>query len=352
MSAQNISQRIKSARIMCGLSMNELCSKLGNAVSKQAISKYESGQMTPSAAVLSAMADAMGVGLDFFCRSTCVEVKSVNYRKKSSLGKKSQMRILAICCDRIERYKELESLVLDNVAFTNPIEDIVVSMNTDMEDVALALRKQWWVGKAVLPNIADLFEDKGIKVLFVNEETDFDGMTIMLKGDAAPVIVVNESMPTERVRFTLMHELGHSLIRFADDVPENERERFCHRFASIMLLPKELMLHDLGMHRRHISLQELFALKKTYGASVAAIMMRARDLGIITPSYYKTFVIKCLNKNRTEEGWGEYDGKEYPSRFRQLLFRATSEEIISMSRAAELSGRNLADFRNEYFHAI
>ena len=92
---------------------------------------------------------------------------------------------------------------------------------------------------------------------------------------------------------------------------------------------------------------ELIAIKETYGISIQAIMARAKDLEIISDSYYVAFR-KWINKNRTEEGLGNYIGKEQSTRFKQLLFRATSEEIISMSKAANLANKKLASFRDEF----
>ena len=42
------SARLKNARIMKGLSMDELCSSMGNLVSKMTISKYENGLLAPN----------------------------------------------------------------------------------------------------------------------------------------------------------------------------------------------------------------------------------------------------------------------------------------------------------------
>ena len=61
-------QRLKQARILKQLSMDQLVSKIGGLVSKQAISKYESGQMMPSDDVLCALCVALGVEPDYFYR--------------------------------------------------------------------------------------------------------------------------------------------------------------------------------------------------------------------------------------------------------------------------------------------
>ena len=57
---------------------------------------------------------------------------------------------------------------------------------------------------------------------------------------------------------------------------------------------------------------------------------------------------KFYENHKKEIGYGEYKGVEHSSRFKQLLYRATAEEIISMSKAASLSNIKLAQFRDEF----
>ena len=52
------SARLKNARVMKGLSMDELCSAMGNVVSKMAISKYENGQLAPNSGIIIALSKA------------------------------------------------------------------------------------------------------------------------------------------------------------------------------------------------------------------------------------------------------------------------------------------------------
>ena len=58
--------------------------------------------------------------------------------------------------------------------------------------------------------------------------------------------------------------------------------------------------------------------------------------------------LKFINKNRAEEGLGAYPGKEQAFRFKQLLYRAAAEEIIFLSKAANLSNQKIAQFRKEF----
>ena len=52
--------RLRAARKMAGLSMEDLAAKLGGRVTKQAISKYERGQMMPSPEVMERLVEVLG----------------------------------------------------------------------------------------------------------------------------------------------------------------------------------------------------------------------------------------------------------------------------------------------------
>lgn len=79
-------------------------------------------------------------------------------------------------------------------------------------------------------------------------------------------------------------------------------------------------------------------------------MARAKGLDIISGDQFRKFK-KWINSNESRQkeiGFGDYKGIEHSSRFKQLLYRATAEEIISISKAASLSNVKLAQFRDEF----
>ena len=74
---------------MKGLSMDELCSSMGNLVSKMTISKYENGLLAPNSGIVIALSKALNQPIDYFFRPFTVQVESVKFRKKVlSLKKK------------------------------------------------------------------------------------------------------------------------------------------------------------------------------------------------------------------------------------------------------------------------
>ena len=115
-----------------------------------------------------------------------------------------------------------------------------------------------------------------------------------------------------------------------------------------MLLPEKTIKAELGEHRNKLSTLELGNIKKQYGISMQAIVMRAKVCDIINDNYTRQFffIIKQLNW-KVDEPF-EYQGAEESNRFEQLLFRALIEDQISMSKAASLNNQSLADFKKAH----
>ena len=151
----------------------------------------------------------------------------------------------------------------------------------------------------------------------------------------------------ERKRLTALHELGHLILNLEDGITDREKERLCFQFAGAMLLPKPTLIAEIGESRSHFSVPELVAIKEAYGVSIQAIMARAKDLEIINEFQFISFR-KWISRNRAEVGLGNFRGLEQAFRFKQLIYRAAAEEVISLSKAANLSNQKLAEFRKEF----
>jgi Zn-dependent peptidase ImmA (M78 family)/DNA-binding XRE family transcriptional regulator len=344
-----VGKRIKSARILAGLSLRELAERMNGLVSHTAITKYEKGAMLPDSAMLVALGKALNVKTDYFFRPYTVSIESIEFRKRSNLSGKGVSTIREEVTDRLANYIELEQFLNLSLTFTNPIKGHVIYTSEDLEEAVNQLRTDWKLGFNALPNVIELLEEKEVKVIELNAEEDFDGLSGWAS-DGIPVVVVNENFPIERKRFTALHELGHLVLNFETTLDYKTKERLCHQFAGAMLMPRETFLKALAPPRNSISLSELIILKETYGISVQAIMARAKQLKVIDENRYLQFR-KWISKNealRKEIDLGKFLGREHSSRFKQLLYRATAEEVISMSKAANLANQKLATFRDEY----
>lgn len=345
--------RFKSARLMNGFSLQDLANAIDNKLSRQALHRYEKGEVMPDSEKINMLSKALNVNTDYFFRTTKVELGSIEYRKLNKMSSKDAAMISEKTKEYLSRYLELEEILGLSNEFNNPLEGIEpVTKYEDVNKAANTLRDKWELGKGPLFNIVELLEDKKIKVLKLEVDDNFDGLQTCVNGNI-PVIVYNlkKTNKPDRIRFTLLHELAHLLLNFGD-ITEKEKETLCHEFSGAMLLPEDTIKGELGAHRSKLSTIELGNIKKQYGISMQAIVMRAKACGIISDSYTSQFFSFMDQMNWRIDEPIEYVGVEESNHFEQLLFRALIEDQISMSKAASLSNKSLSEFKKEHQQMI
>ena len=339
--------RLKSARKMAGLSMEDLVKKAGGVVTKQSISKYEKGMMKPASDVLICLASALGVKPEYFFRHTTIEISEIQFRKRAKLSAKKIESLRQRTIDFLERYIELETILGLQEEFVNPLINTSIKNYNDVEKAAIQLRDNWNTGLVPITNLLELLEENGIKVYEVHNVEDFDGLSARIGN--IHIIVINKDLSADRIRFTAAHELAHILCKF----PKGSREeKLCHTFAGAFLLPKSVLERELMKKREQISLWELEEIKQLYGISIQAIVKRAHIFGIVSDFYYRNFQIMINQKGWRKKEPVEYVGREEAIRFKQLLHYAVNEEVITLSRGAELANISLSDFKEDVRAAV
>lgn len=342
-----LGDRIRQARVRKAFSLRALADAAG-AISAQAISNYETGKDAPSSGVLLRLAKALDVPFDYFFRTVKVELGTPAYRKHCKLSKSEMALLESSVEDAVERYVEAESLISIDVVSKLTIPSELSTNATSLEDVekkASALRQAWNVGTAPIDNLTELLEDHNIKVIFTRSGEHFDGCAF--PEGAIPVIVVNSAKPTDRIRFDLIHELGHLLLRFPTDWDDKAIEAAAHRFAGAFLVPADAARKELGDGRQTISVLELSKLKLKYGMSMQAWLRRAKDLGIVSEATYNRLYVKIIVRNnwRLQEPF-ELKTPEGSTRMERIIARAYTDSLISDVRAAELLQVPREDFLN------
>lgn len=332
---------------MSGLSLQDLSDQLNGDLSKQALSRLETGEQSPDSDTLSKLCSALNVTLDYFFKDASVELDQVEFRKLKKLPVKEQERVISTTKEYLERYLELENLlgITDRTSFvlrSYPIRDM-----GDIPGAVKEMRNILKAGNDPIYNCVELLEEHNIKVYHVIADPSFSGMSTII-GNEVAVIVFNdhEDIPLVRKRFTILHELAHVYLRL-DDFDERECERFCDAFAGGVLLPDEKLLDYFGGKRVTVFTKELQFIKKNYGIALSAIMYRAKMLGLISESYMKYFMIRYNQNLKKSERMG-YTGREESDRFMQLLIRGIAQEIISTTKAAALNNMTLGEFREKY----
>lgn len=350
-SDQNIfGARLKLARKMAGMSLQDLSDALVNKVTKQALSKYEQGLMNPTSEVLMTIAKTLNLKPDYFLKPTNVELGEVLFRKKASLTKRDEDIIVEKVRDYVERYQELEEILNVTSEFINPMVDFEIKIKSDVEDAAVKVRELWCLGNNPIPNLVEMLELKGIKVLLIDEVDAIDGLAA-ITSNGTPVIVVNRrDKSLERVRFTIVHELAHLILDLSVVGDNNKQiEEWCHYFSTCFLLPSNMLLQMIGGGKRsYIAIKELINIKEYYGISIRAIVHRLKQLEVITDSYYQRWVIYMSKTYGSKDEPGQYKGEENARGFTQLISRALAEGIISLSKAATLCNTSIDSLRKDF----
>jgi len=337
-----IGNRLKRSREALGLSLRDLEAAIHGQVSAQAIGKYERDEMMPSSTVLLALSKALDVSPEYLLSEQEIELVGVDFRKATHAGTREERAVEAVILDHVERYLELEELFPGSdaewVAPDGP--EFEIQRIEDAEEAAEALRKLWFLGMDPIPLMAELLEERGVKVIAQDLPISVSGSKAFVRrnqGPDVPVIVVNEHHNGERQRFSLAHELAHLVLR-CSSLDEKEQEKAADRFAGAFLMAKDMMFRVLGKHRTSISLGELAELKKLFKVSIASLVVRCSQLGVITRAVYGRLFgqIKALGWNGPSSKEPNLLEPEVPQRMERMCLRAVSEGAISESKAAEL----------------
>jgi transcriptional regulator with XRE-family HTH domain len=331
-------RRLRALRLARGLTLDELSQAMGGLVTKQALSKYEAGSAVPSPRVLVALARALGVKSAELLAESRVEVQLLAFRKRASMTKSALRQLESAVAIDLENRVRLQELVGQVCTDNLPIGRLEVESVEAADDAAQHLRMAWHLGTDPIAHMTGVLEDHCVHVITVEAPEKFDGMAAIAESGErafAAAVVTRRGIAGERQRLNLGHELGHLLLRPADDVDE---EKAAFRFAAALLAPREAILSDVGPRRSEITRDELLLLKRTYGLSMQALVYRLHDLGVISDRYYQQWW-KYINVM----GWKRQEPEELPAEvpawLEQSTLRALSEGLIGESEANRLLGR-------------
>lgn len=338
------SQRLINARKIRCLSQRDLSKLLEGKISPTAIAKYEKGLMMPSSNVLILLSNALNMSLDYFFRPFVVSINpnDFEFRKKSSLGAKKVESVKYLVCSDTEKYIEIETILGISNNFPLDYSNMSVECGHDAKVLAARFRKDMNIGSDAIVSAIDLLESSGVKIIEIEADKSFSGTCN--KANTMPIIVVNKNMSSERKRLTIFHELGHLLMKCSDGV---NKEKMCDVFANEVLIPSEKFKGLIGESRHDISLIELQSIQREFGISVDALMVKARQLNIITETRYTSFHKKknALPKFKDAVEKSLYHN-ENTCRFNRLVYRALASEIISFSKAASLLDSSVTKVRD------
>jgi len=245
------------------------------------ISKIEHGLQDPPAGLVERCARALEYPPEFFYQRGQIHGLPLRYhRKRQSIQRKTLDRIHAEVMIRtlhIERLIRSGALEAQTVLQIPEID--VEEYEGSIEDIARAVRAQWQLPRGPIQNLVEVLEGAGAMVVpceFRVREVDAIGIRFP---HLPPLLFVNISIPTDRLRFTLAHELGHLIMH---RLPNPHMEEEANRFAAEFLMPAE----DIRPQLYQVSLPVLATLKKIWRVAMSALLVRAKTLKTITQRQY------------------------------------------------------------------
>lgn len=304
-------QRLRQARLYKGLSINDLAELLG--VSKQAISQYETSNVTPDFDKMRIITNKLNFPSSYFFQEDSLDVNTrttyfralLSANKNARLQQVVKIKHLAMIYEILNNYLEFPPLNLPDVSeFLNQDE-------INYELIAQKVREYWDIGSKPIEDFPYLLEKNGIIVATYpvsQDNIDAYSQKINVEGNDKFIIVLSDDKNSAvRSNFDAAHELGHILLHDWNlDLEELPREEFkkqekqANNFAAAFLLPKEAFLKDVSLYPK--DLKYYIELKRKWKVSISAMLIRANKLGVINDNQYQYLMKQmAFNKWRQNE---------------------------------------------------
>lgn len=267
-------------RRMVGMSQADLEAATG--ISQGLISKVEQGLKDPSDEQLEKISFALNCLTSFFYQAEREYGPPMSahpmYRKKASVGQKVLDKVIAELSVRLGHVRVLLQSVDMEPELPLPQYD-ADEFSGQIEEIASMVRRAWYVPHGPVRSLIDYVERAGIIVVFSEmESARIDGASYQVAG-MPPVIFLNKSMPADRMRFSLAHELGHIVMH---RIPSPDMEQQADEFAAALLMPKE----DIASELSDFTLAKAAQLKPYWKVSMGALIVRAKTIGKIDHGTY------------------------------------------------------------------
>lgn len=277
-------EMVTMARDFRGLTQQELADKMG--VKQPYIGKLEAGLLGDAADELAPrLSEALSFPIEFFFiqeQRIGVGSSALYYRKRAKLNASDRKRIHALVnILRINIKKMLDAVELEPIRRIPKVA--LEDSGKTAQSVAQELRASWNIPYGPIKNVTALLEGAGILVVPCDFGTpDMDGTASWLN-DSPPTIFINRYLPGDRWRHTLCHELAHLIMH---DMPNPSMEDEADAFAAELLAPAHEIKADLT-RIQPIRFAKLLPLKSHWKVSASSLIMRSRQLGLISPDQEK-----------------------------------------------------------------
>lgn len=307
---------LKMLRLFNEMSLEDVAARIDK--SRQYLHKLETGQTYPTEELTNQLAQLFKVKSEiFFTLKPTIQEEQIHFRSQRTSRKMAKQIVIARA-DYMVRLVDYIETKLRLTPFNIPIyEDTQNYTGDDIERVAEECRKHWGLGLGPISNMSRFCEKLGIVITsFSSISKEVDALSLATK---RPIIVRNDAkLSACRQRFDIGHELGHLILHDGTVTGDRLTEGQAHRFASAFLLPRTMLTTNFPVlfNGRRFNWKAMSEFKRTWKISKAAILYRARQLGLLTEEQYVSGVVYL---KRTGEAISESEDSEIPLEQPELL---------------------------------
>ncbi len=330
-------ERLTMARQLAGLRKSHLAQLI--EMSPASVTSWESGTKQPNRATVAKLALALRVEPQFFSGGAPPRVAKPHFRSLQSTSQvardeaEAYGRFVAEVAGMLESAVEFPQVLLPDL----PVDPDELEMTP--EEAARHAREFFGASAGPIQHMVRLVERGGVVVVF-SELAVAAIDAYSLHTATRPVIVLNPAKDDYyRQRFDTAHELGHLIMHHDAEPGGKAAEEQANRFASEFLMPADQIGSLLPNSTSGKAWALLAELKEHWGVSLAALLFRARALGVMGDISYRNAMVRM-----SQNGWrraepGRLSALEMPSmlpRAKELL------EEAGVDSAAFLSGSGLS----------
>ncbi|MGF2145385.1 helix-turn-helix domain-containing protein [Vagococcus fluvialis] len=295
-------ERLKEARLFNQMTISEIADLLG--VTKQMVSKYENGKSSPSLDSTFKLVQELKFPREFYYTRDkySLHTQGTFFRSRYTSTQKEK-----IPSEYSKKYTAIIRDYLNEFLDFPELDWNLTNKSMSPTEYAEFIRKEWNLEEKPIIDVMNLLEEKGFVVTTVSNQSDkvdaFSSSVMINENKYFVILLEGNSYSFYRQQFSLAHELGHWLMHDGIYNPQEldkesykEMENEANEFASAFLLPEKSFSNNSKQNLNQID--QYLNLKRYWNVSISMMIMRAKNLGLISTEEY----VK-LQRQLNYRGW-------------------------------------------------